>query len=280
MIKAVFFDIDGTLLSSESRILPSTIRAVEKLHQQGIICGIASGRGPSTIIDLTKGIPMDCYVLYNGQLVFSHTKGIYEHPFSKELLQKLAAFGDSEERQMSFGGRKRYYGSMSMRIGQRKLIKKLYQTLPKSISITELNKLLKQKNIVPKRETFFEQLPILSVPIYQCVLLSPESEQPRLEALFPECTFTRSNPYSVDIIEKGSSKLVGIKAAAEYYGIDTTEIAVFGDNWNDVEMLAGAGIGVAMGNAPDAVKEAADFVTLTNDYHGIDYALKELKIIR
>ncbi|AQP54374.1 hypothetical protein CBF34_01830 [Vagococcus penaei] len=280
MIKAVFFDIDGTLLTSKSKVLPSTLRAIEKLHQQGIICGIASGRGPATLDDLIHHLPIDCYVLYNGQLVFSHDKGIYERIFTREVLEKLIALGDEEERQIVFGSRKKYYGSLSMRLGQRKLIKKIYQKLPKSITTKELHRLLKEKLVIPQKADYFKNMSLLSKPIYQCVLLSPESEADQLAARLPECTITRSNPYSVDIIPKGGSKLIGIQKAIDYYGIDMSEVAVFGDNWNDCEMLQGAGIGIVMGNAPKEVQAFGDFVTLANDYNGIDYALKELQIIR
>ncbi|HCM89399.1 MULTISPECIES: Cof-type HAD-IIB family hydrolase [Vagococcus] len=280
MIKAAFFDIDGTLLSSNAECLPSTISSIEKLHQQGIICCIASGRGPNRIKSLIGNLPMDAYVLYNGQLVFSHTKGIYEHVFTNDTLEKLAEFADAEKRQMIFGTRKEFYGSQSMKMGQRRWLKQLYHLLPDKISFKELENVIKKYNILPQSETKFMTLPIFSQPVYQCVLLSPESEQKRLEELFPDCHFTRSNPYSVDVIPKGGSKIVGINQVLAHYGIDKSEAIAFGDSWNDTEMLREIGTGVAMGNAAEDIKELADYVTDTNDQDGIMKALKTLKIIR
>lgn len=280
MIKAAFFDIDGTLLTSNAEVLPSTLNAIEKLHQNGIICCIASGRGPKRIKSLIGDIPMDVYILYNGQIVFSHDTGIYEHYFSKETLEKLATFGDQENRQLVFGGRKDFYGSRSMRMGQRRLIKQLYHYLPDKLSVKDLEKILEKWQILPKNDHKFMNLPIFSQPIYQCVLLSPESETNRLVHMFPECHFTRSNPYSVDIIPKGGSKIEGIKKALQHYGIKQEETIAFGDSWNDTEMLREVGIGVAMGNSSEDIKELADYVTDTNDNDGIMKALKNLKIIR
>lgn len=280
MIKAAFFDIDGTLLSSNGEVLASTKRAIEKLHQEDVLCCIASGRGPKSIQSLIGQLPMDAYVLYNGQICFSHEVGIFENPFNQETLKRLAEFGDSENKQMIFGSRKEFYGSQSMQLGQRKLIKHLYHLLPDQVSAKELEKWLKKWQILPQKENKFMSLPIFDRPVYQCVMLSPESEQERLEALFPDCKFTRSNPYSVDIIPQGGSKIVGINKVLEHYELDVHEAIAFGDSWNDLEMLKGIGIGVAMGNAPDDVKEEADYVTETNDRDGIYQALVHHQVIR
>ncbi|MEG2254176.1 MAG: Cof-type HAD-IIB family hydrolase [Vagococcus sp.] len=280
MIKAAFFDIDGTLLSSNGEVLASTKRAIEKLHQEDVLCCIASGRGPKSIQSLIGQLPMDAYVLYNGQICFSHEVGIFENPFNQETLKRLAEFGDSENKQMIFGSRKEFYGSQSMQLGQRKLIKHLYHLLPDQVSAKELEKWLKKWQILPQKENKFMSLPIFNRPVYQCVMLSPESEQERLEALFPDCKFTRSNPYSVDIIPQGGSKIVGINEVLKHYELDVHEAIAFGDSWNDLEMLKGIGIGVAMGNAPDDVKEEADYVTETNDRDGIYQALVHHQVIR
>lgn len=280
MIKAAFFDIDGTLLNSNGEILESTNRAIEKLHQNGVICCIASGRGPKSINSLIGKLPMDAYVLYNGQIVFSHETGIYEHYFENKTLEKLAQFGDNENKQMIFGGRKEFFGSQSMQFGQRKLIKQIYHLLPSKYSAKDLEKLLKKWQLFPQKDNKFITLPIFEQPIYQCVLLSPESEQNRLEEMFPECQFTRSNPYSVDIIPKGGSKMVGINQVLKHYGFDKSEAIAFGDSWNDTEMLSEIGIGVAMGNANEDIKELADYITSSNDDNGIYNALVHHKIIR
>lgn len=280
MIKAAFFDIDGTLLSSSAEILDSTKRAIEKLHQNNVLCCIASGRGPKSIQSLIGQLPMDAYVLYNGQLVFSHDTGIYQQPFPKETLEKLARFGDEENRQMLFGGRKAFFGSQSMQLGQRKWIKQIQHLLPANYSAKELQELLKKWQVLPKKENQFMSLPIFKEPIYQCVLLSPVSESERLLEMFPDCHFTRSNPYSVDIIAKGGSKIVGIKEVLAHYNLEPHEAIAFGDSWNDTEMLSEVGIGVAMGNANDDIKELADYVTDSNDEDGIFKALRHFKIIR
>ena len=95
----------------------------------------------------------------------------------------------------------------------------------------------------------------------------------------PHCEVTRWHPLFADIIPRGSSKQVGIDKIAEYFGIGIDECIAFGDGGNDISMLRHAGIGVAMGNATDEVKQNADYVTTPIDDGGILYALKHFNIL-
>ena len=78
---------------------------------------------------------------------------------------------------------------------------------------------------------------------------------------------------------KGTNKGVGLRTICKDAGIDISEAIAFGDSYNDVFMLKEAGLGIAMGNAEDAVKDAADMVTDDCDHDGIAKALQKLGII-
>ena len=95
----------------------------------------------------------------------------------------------------------------------------------------------------------------------------------------PECKVTRWSPFGVDIISKSGGKVVGIEKMLEHYGLTKEEMIAFGDGENDLEMLAFAGIGVAMGNAEEEVKAAADHVTEDIDDEGILKACKHFGLI-
>lgn len=82
-----------------------------------------------------------------------------------------------------------------------------------------------------------------------------------------------------DIIARGNSKSKGIDHVLEYYGIALKDTMAFGDGGNDIPMLGHAGIGVAMGNASDEVKAAADYVTTSVDEDGIMNALKHFGVL-
>jgi len=97
---------------------------------------------------------------------------------------------------------------------------------------------------------------------------------PRLyEALGEEFHVVQTMPIYLEIMRKHVNKYVGIMAVAKELGIQREEILAIGDAMNDYEILKEAGIGVAMGNAEDKVKEAADFVTTDHEEHGVAYAL-------
>ena len=82
--------------------------------------------------------------------------------------------------------------------------------------------------------------------------------------------------YSGEITIRGITKARGMERALDYYGIDRENSVGFGDAFNDLEMMEYAGIGVAMGNARDEVKEAADYVTDHIDRDGIAKAVEKL----
>ena len=273
-----FFDIDGTLVTNRSKALESTKQAIEYARKNGILCGVATGRSPVKIKEIIDELELDMYVVYNGQLVFTADRTIIDHPFEQKVLEHIVEFADENHRQIVFGARNRLDGSTTMLLGQSIFIKRLVSFLPRKFPVRLMKKIL-QVFSPHRQKDRYETLEILKEPIYQCILLSPESEQKKLEHRFPECTFQRSNTYTVDIIPKGGSKLLGIQAFANAVGIEMEEIMAFGDHYNDIEMLKGVGIGVAMGNAQIEVKHAADFVTQSNEEDGIYEGLKHFGLI-
>lgn len=278
MIKAIFFDIDGTLITSDSKVLESTREAIRLAQNQGILCGIATGRGPVKIEERIERLPLDVYVMYNGQLVYTNEKDIYLRPFSNEVLQQIVDFADDEHRQIIFGGRYRVDGSHLMKWSQKSLLKKIAGWMPKWFPVRSTRRLL--QSFSPNREKGrYKKLSILQEPIYQCVLFSAETEAQRLQERLPDCSFQRSNPYSVDIVPKNGSKYHGILEFIKAVGIKPEEVMAFGDHYNDIEMIQKVGIGVAMGNGLSEVKAQADYVTATNEQDGIYQALKHFKII-
>lgn len=278
MIKAIFFDIDGTLITNDSKVLESTREAIRLAQNQGILCGIATGRGPVKIEERIERLPLDVYVMYNGQLVYTNEKDIYLRPFSNEVLQQIVDFADDEHRQIIFGGRYRVDGSHLMKWSQKSLLKKIAGWMPKWFPVRSTRRLL--QSFSPNREKGrYKKLSILQEPIYQCVLFSAENEAQRLQERLSDCSFQRSNPYSVDIVPKNGSKYHGILEFIKAVGIKSEEVMAFGDHYNDIEMIQKVGIGVAMGNGLSEVKAQADYVTATNEQDGIYQALKHFEII-
>ena len=110
------------------------------------------------------------------------------------------------------------------------------------------------------------------------ILFIPKSKESNAEikkqTSFLEIDIIESGFSFTEIVPKGVNKGSALRIVANMLDIDTKEIIAFGDNENDIEMLQFAGTGVAMGNAPDHVKQEADVVTDTNDNDGV-YSLLE-----
>ena len=91
-----------------------------------------------------------------------------------------------------------------------------------------------------------------------------------------EVSFTFTSPTSMDILPKGVSKGNALIKLAEHFQIKPERIAVIGDYMNDLEMFKVAGTSVAMGNAPQEVKQAADMIAPSNDMSGVAWAINQL----
>lgn len=115
--------------------------------------------------------------------------------------------------------------------------------------------------------------------IYQFIAYITREEEKDILEKIPGCKLTRWYEGGVDIIPKDSGKIVGIQKILEIYGLKREEIIAFGDGDNDADMLEFAGIGVAMGNAVEITKKAADYVTDHIDEDGVWNALKHFEII-
>ncbi|WP_414842182.1 HAD-IIB family hydrolase [Enterococcus saccharolyticus] len=278
MIKAIFFDIDGTLISTNGKILASTKRAIAQAQKKGILCGISTGRGPESVERIVRDLNLDMFVTYNGQLVYTKEQTIYARPFEKAVLNEIILYANKNSRQMMLGGRHRMEGSLTMRIGQSGFVRRMIRFVPRWFPIRGM-KLALQRYSPNRRSNRYSNLAILSEPIYQCVMLSGEYEAEKFQQAFPHCDLQRSNPYTVDIVPKGGSKLRGIQFFLAHKGIDLSEAMVFGDHWNDIEMIKGVGIGVSMGNGMEETKQAADFVTTSNNEDGIEKALRHFQLI-
>ena len=117
----------------------------------------------------------------------------------------------------------------------------------------------------------------LSFTVMQIIGFYPETEQKHiLGDILRGCDDTRWHPVFADCIARGTNKASGIDHVIRHYGYRLSETMAFGDGGNDIEMLRHAGIGVAMGNASDEVKAAADIVTTSVDDDGVARVLRQL----
>lgn len=256
MIKAAFFDVDGTLLSYKTRqVLPSAKAAIAKLQERGILCIVATGRHMIQLSKLPVGdIPFDAFVMLNGQLVLDKQKnvlfGVPIEGKAKEFL--IEKFNNHTYPAVMVERDEMYLNCVTDHV----------LTVNKMISI-----------VIPELSDY------RGGDIYQvCAYLEPGAEH-LVDPILDECVLTSWHYGGKDIIAKGGGKMAGIQRYLEQIGLKPEEIIAFGDAENDLEMIRFAGIGVAMGNAEDSVKAVADFVTADIDDDGIAKALRHFQLI-
>ena len=257
MIKAVFFDIDGTLVSFKTHRVPdSAKRAIAALRAKGVRVFIASGRQLLAINNL-EDLQFDGYVTLNGGYCIVGEQVIYKHSMPSEDMVSLVQYMEERE---DFPCIFVHENAFCINYTDERT--------------DEVFRLLNfpQPPTLPLREA-------ATGDIFQLVAFFTKEQEKAIMAVMPHCEATRWNPLFSDVIPKGSSKQVGVDKMLDYFGISLDESMAFGDGGNDVLMLKHVGIGVAMGNADDEVKRAADYVTDSVDEDGVEKALRHFGVI-
>ncbi|HEN9410157.1 TPA: HAD-IIB family hydrolase [Streptococcus agalactiae] len=278
-IKAVFFDIDGTLLNDRKNVQKSTIKAIRNLKDQGILVGLATGRGPSFVQPFLENLGLDFAVTYNGQYIYSRSEIIYTNQLSKTTVYRLIRYAGARRREISLGTASGLLGSGIIGLGTSRLGQIVSSLVPRKWA-KAIERSFKHFIRRIKPQNIDSLMVILREPIYQVVLVVTEGESERIQKQFPRVKLTRSSPYSMDVISEGQSKVKGIERVGQCYGFDLSEVIAFGDSDNDIEMLSQVGIGVAMGNASQQVKENARYTTADNNDDGISKALAHYGLIQ
>lgn len=256
MIKAAFFDIDGTLLSHKTRqVSPATVAAIRTLQEKGISCVVATGRHKTEMDKLPlDGLAFDGYLTLNGQMILNR---------DMRMLSGVPIEGEAREMLLDIFVN---HTLPMLILEQERVYLNYYAPVVKQVQDAI-------STPVPPFGTYD------GAPIYQACLYLPEGKHECLPKLREHCVVTWWNSGGVDVIAKGGGKVAGIRRYLEEKGISREEIIAFGDGENDLEMLKFAGIGVAMANGEEAVKENADYITDSVDEDGVYKALKHFHLI-
>ena len=251
MIKAVFLDMDGTVIShKQGKVLESTKDAICQLRERGIKVFAATGRHILEMEELpVKGISFDGYVMLNGQICLDGEKElVYDFPIAAEDTKRMITVFEEKKIPVMLVGLNRMYINF---------VDEKVRAAQKAISTA-----------VPKVGSYNGE------NVYQFIVYDSEGKVQQLMENLTDCKENVWNPMAFDIIPKRGGKAAGIRQILEHFKIGQEEIMAFGDGDNDIDMLRYAHIGVAMGNAGEHVKTHADYVTACVDDDGIYKALK------
>lgn len=254
--KIVFFDIDGTLLDENKQLVPSARDAIFRLRQKGVRVALATGRAPFMFENLLRDLEINTYISFNGQYVVSMGRPIFKNPLDHHKLQILEKSAQRNAHPLV------YLDEKEMRASEAG-----HPFVQKSLNDLRLD----YPDIDP---AFYRRR-----HIYQALVFCEEKDHHLYEGQYEAFRFIRWHDYSVDIVPAGGSKAEGIARLLNVLGLSRENVYAFGDGRNDLEMLRFAGVGVAMGNAHEETKEAADYVTKAVDEDGILYGLLETGLL-
>lgn len=254
-IKAIFFDFDGTVYSHTTESVPeSTIKAFKLLRDKGILTFLATGRSkPEMTWFDTSDLIFSGQILNNGQLAIDENNNyLYKDIITGELKENILKVFNEKKIPMYLISENDIFCNFvndEMRIAQEK-----------------------NSSPIPRVKEYEGEDIYMTSIVYKT-----EEEKEQLYSIGGNVMIWQNN--AIDIVPLTASKSKGIIEVCKKYQIDIKDTMAFGDGLNDIDMIQTCGIGVAMGNSKNEVKQAADYVTEDIDEDGLYNALKHFKLI-
>ena len=261
----VFLDIDGTLLDSNHQVMPRTRERLQYLHRRGIPMVLCSARPPEGVNLVAKQVglhgPVACY---NGGLIFDENSTILRDVgVDIQLAMEFKKFAAEQFPDLVVSA---YLYNVWMAEDLR------HPLILQEAEISGCTPLQGSLEQVASAATHVHKLLCMGDAM-RIRTLQKETQQ-----RFPQLMALRSKATYLEILSPESTKGSAARVLLEHYHLAPQQAVAFGDSDVDVDMLQYCGFGVAMGNAPKSVKEAADYVTASNDQEGVYIALNSLRL--
>ncbi len=272
--RLIAFDLDGTLLDDSKELTAENLGALREAAEHGVVLVPATGRIYPAIPEYLKNLSfIRYYILTNGAYVYDslEDKVIFKGEIPSELALRCIRYMDSLPVIYDCYQDNQGYMSESMySIAERffpdqphmlEMVKRLRKPVPDLYQFLASN-----GKGVQKLQMFFMEKD----------MEQRERQLKTFSSVFPELAATSSVKNNIEINSIDAGKGKALMALAELLKIGREETAAFGDGTNDIEMLKAAGCGIAMENASDEVKSAADIITANNNDSGVAKGIKLL----
>ena len=272
-IKLVALDLDGTLFDNSSRISKRNLTAIRSITDKAIHVVISTGRPFEGIpFDQIKGTGINYAITANGSGIYEISTGkcLYENAMDEELVTPILNFLLTRDIHMdAFIGGKGYTPIQCVETAQK-------LTVPSSIKnyiITTRTRLDNILQFIHENQLKVQKMTLNFYPAADGTLIDRETVRKFLVSN-PSITTVCGGYNNLEFTRADANKGVGLRKLAEILGVNPDATMAIGDTENDLAIIEAAGIGVAMGNATDAVKARADYVTTTNTKDGVAAAIE------
>ncbi|OCT11996.1 hydrolase [Paenibacillus pectinilyticus] len=260
--RLIALDVDGTLLNDDHELTDPTIETIQEVHDQGCHIVLCTGRAPASTLPILEQLGLEgTMITHNGAVtVHADERGqslVNEFAFDMKDIEPMLAYARRE------GIHFDVCTAFNMYIER----------------ISEYEKQMYKKFLIsPKLVTSVSELGVRIVKFTlfaQSEVLDRVQQDWEEQKLYGDLRMIRSGELFIDVMSPEANKGNALKALAATLEIEPQEIVAIGNYYNDLEMMAFAGLGIAVENSPNDVKEAADAVTLSNNDNGVHEAIRK-----
>ncbi|MBQ8164332.1 MAG: HAD family phosphatase [Clostridia bacterium] len=258
--KMLAVDMDGTLLTHEKIITERNYAAIKKAKEKGVLVVVSTGRAAAGV-DIYPEITSleNPVILCNGAEIIKYPEGklLYSQNLDSNVAEKVIAEGEKRKTTICIWSQGKLFANV------RNENVRIYESYSRGAAeiLSDMTVLLDSG--------------ITKIVWYDEPKLIPGYMSEMKELLGDTSSCVMTAPEFLEFFDPGVSKATAVEAIAASYGISNEEIISIGDGYNDVEMIELAGLGAAMGNAPEGVKKRADFVTETNANDGVAHVIEK-----
>jgi len=260
MYKLIAIDIDDTLITDDKEVTPGTKAAIHQAVERGVHVTLATGRMYASASRIARQLELDVPIItYQGSLIKTALDGkvLYERHVPTDIAEDLFRYCAEHDLHIQAYHNDQLFAK---KINDKLLDYCALSNVPYTIEpeIEKLASLPQTKMIIIDEPAFLDEL------------------KPMFQARYGDRVHvTKSKPNFLEFIHPEGTKGHALRVLAEMFDCPLSSVIAIGDSWNDLEMLEAAGLGVAMGNAVPALKEVADYVTLSNNEEGVRHVLEK-----
>lgn len=264
MIKLIVADCDGTILDDNKKLDTELKNVIAKLNQQGIVFTLATGRNIFLMKDIIDDLELEYpYIINNGANIYKKNNSVKNYTLPGDSINSIMQILENND--FPF-----------LAYTENELFMSGIHDLLEVFKVRLRGKL---EQINYNSEMNLSNKEIIKITIAVDNLDKINEVKKIIDEKFPMVNFKRSEGMLFSITSIEATKGNAIKTIANMFHVNKEEIMVFGDNYNDITMFDVAGVGVAMGNSDDAIKNLASHATLDNNHNGVsEFLIKYFRL--